>query len=112
VVAWQGFGFGLGLLLGTVNVFFRDVGQIMTVVLQIWMWSVPIIYLEDMLPTAYRATLPFNPVYPFVSAFRSAILDSMPPPWIWAAMLGWALVAVLVGSAVLAALRSEIRDVL
>jgi lipopolysaccharide transport system permease protein len=110
VVLWQAFGFGLGLALSTINVFFRDVSQILIVLLQVWMWSVPIVYLEDMLPDPYRGLVAFNPAYPFVTALRSAVMDSVAPAWIWAAMLGWATLAIVIGSGVIFRLRGEIRD--
>jgi lipopolysaccharide transport system permease protein len=111
-VVWQGFGFGLGLTLSSINAFFRDVAQILTVLLQIWMWSVPVIYLEEMLPAAYRATLPFNPLYPFVYALRAAVLQEAVPTWIYAAMCGWTALALVTGRVVLRLLQTEIRDVL
>lgn len=110
---WQGFGFGLGLALGTLNAFFRDVGQMLVVVLQIWMWSVPVVYPESILPGVYRAVLPFNPAYPFLVTFRSAYLDgSLAPAWAWAAMLVWGVLAITVGHVILSHLRAEVRDVL
>lgn len=112
VVLWQGLGFGLGMLLATINVFFRDVTQIVSVLIQIWMWSVPVIYLEDMLPAGYRWTLPFNPAYPFVVGLRAAVMDTPAPFWIGGAMLGWTLLASIIGAIVLVGLRSELRDVL
>lgn len=112
-VLWQGLGFGFALALGTLNVFFRDVSPIVAVVLQILMWSVPIVYPETLLPAAYRAVLPFNPVYPFLVAFRSAYLDgSLAPAWTWAAMLTWGVLMTGVGYWILAHLRAEVRDVL
>ncbi len=112
-VLWQGFGFGLGLALSTLNAFFRDVGQIVGVVLQIWMWSLPIVYFEDVLPDAYRSVLPYNPAYPFLRAIRDVYLYAeLPPAWIWVTMLGWVLAATALGYALLASLRAEIRDVL
>jgi lipopolysaccharide transport system permease protein len=112
VIVWQVFGFGLGLALSTVNVFFRDVSQILSVLLQVWMWSVPIVYFEEILPAEYRAWMPFNPAYPFITAVHGAVLDTLPSAWIWAAMLCWALVAIAVGYGVVGRLRGEIRDVL
>jgi lipopolysaccharide transport system permease protein len=112
VVLWQGFGFGLSLVLSTINVFFRDVGQLLGVLLQIWMWSVPIVYFEDVLPSAYRATLPFNPAYPFVVALRAAVMDTAAPWWLAGAMLGWVALALVAGGVVMSNLRSELRDVL
>ncbi len=36
-ILFQGFGFGLGLLLSSINVFFRDIGQLLGIILQVWM---------------------------------------------------------------------------
>jgi len=112
-IVWQAMGFGLGLLLGTINVFIRDVGPIVAVVFQIWMWTVPIIYLEDTLPPMFRQIILFNPPYPFVRALHDLMIYSaLPPAWVWAAMLGWMVLFVVAGALVLNALRGEIRDVL
>lgn len=112
-VLWQGFGFGLGLILSTLNVFFRDVGQMLGVVMQIWMWSLPVVYLEEVLPAEYQALLPWNPAYPFLWAVRELYLRAeLPPPWVWAAMLGWGLAASGLGAILLERMRAEIRDVL
>jgi lipopolysaccharide transport system permease protein len=111
---WQTLGFGLGLVLGVINVFLRDVTQIVAILLQIWMWSVPVVYLEEILPGPYRQLIQFNPAYPFVRTFREAYLGtlSVDNSWPWSAMIGWAMAALLVGFIVLHRLRSEIRDVL
>jgi len=77
-------------------VFFRDVAQIVVVVFQIWMWSVPLVYVEELLPTLYRQTLAFNPAYPFIRAIRDLYLsNAIPELWIWTAMFAW--VAILTG---------------
>jgi lipopolysaccharide transport system permease protein len=112
VVIWQTFGFGLGLALSAINVFFRDVAQILTVLLQVWMWSIPIVYFEDFMPAAYRPIFQLNPAYPFVTALRDTMLAADPPRWLWAAMAGWTLLALLVGGAILRGLRAELRDLL
>src|SRR3546814_5398296 len=44
------FAIGLGMVLGVLNVFFRDVGQLFGVVLQFWFWLTPIIYPASILP--------------------------------------------------------------
>lgn len=112
-LVWQAFGFGLGLILGTLNVFFRDIAQVLGVLFQIWMWSLPVVYLEDVLPQAYRVVLAFNPAYPFLEAMRASYLETYTTPsWIWPAMGGWALAACVLGMLVLRQARSEIRDLL
>jgi lipopolysaccharide transport system permease protein len=112
-VLWQSLGFGIGLLLGTLNVFFRDLAQVLGVAFQIWMWSLPVIYLEDFLPSGYRSLLAFNPAYPFLRALRDVFIDSRAPEvWVWASMLVWVALAAWLGFLVLGKLRAEIRDVL
>lgn len=112
-VLWQLFAFGVSLALSVLNVFMRDIGQMLGVLFQVWMWSIPVVYLEDILPTSYRAILPLNPPYSFLTATRDLYLYSQwPPLWVWGAMLGWGLVSTVIGFAILGRLRSDIRDVL
>src|SRR5215475_5693166 len=47
-------GAGLGLLIGVFNVFRRDVGQVVPIVLQFWFWFTPIIYMPTVLGERYR----------------------------------------------------------
>jgi ABC-type polysaccharide/polyol phosphate export permease len=113
VLLWQTLGFGLGLLLGTLNVFFRDIVPALVVIFQIWMWSLPIVYLEDFLPQTYRSLLVFNPAYPYLRAIRDAYLElRLPDAWVWGAMVVWAATATALGFVVLRRLQPEIRDVL
>jgi lipopolysaccharide transport system permease protein len=112
-VLWQTFGFGLALLLATLNVFFRDIAQLLGVAFQIWMWSLPIVYLEEILPAPYRQVLAFNPAYPFVRALRDVYLGGqLPDPWVWMGMLAWAVLTSLLGFALLGRLRADLRDLL
>lgn len=54
---------GLGILLGTLNVFFRDVGQASGVILQFWFWLTPIIYPISIIPEWARGWLMLNPLF-------------------------------------------------
>jgi lipopolysaccharide transport system permease protein len=75
---------GLGLLLGTLNVFARDIGQVMAVVLQFWFWVTPIVYPVAIVPEAFRATLTINPVAPLVMAYHDVIVfGKAPAPGLW-----------------------------
>jgi lipopolysaccharide transport system permease protein len=70
---------GLGLLLGTLNVFARDIGQVMTVVLQFWFWVTPIVYPLNVLPSEFKVSLVFNPVAPLVMAYHDVIVYQRAP---------------------------------
>lgn len=111
LVLFQGFGFGLGLIFSTLNVFLRDVGQALAIVLQLWMWITPIVYVEQILPASLRALAPYNPAYAFIDALhRMVVVGEWPPLWEWPVMLLWAALTPALGYLVLRRLRPEIRD--
>ncbi len=113
LLALQSLGFGLGLLLGTLNVFFRDVGEWVGIGLQLTFWTVPIVYRLDREPPWLATALAWHPLAPALSAVRSLFLDrAVPPPTAWLAMFTWPLAAAALAYAVLAKLRPEIRDVI
>jgi lipopolysaccharide transport system permease protein len=73
------FALGLGLMLGILNVFVRDIAQVMTVVLQLLFWLTPIVYMPSIIPDRLRAVLEFNPMMHMVVAFQSVILYGRAP---------------------------------
>ena len=102
------FALGLGLLLGVLNVFVRDVGQVMTIVLQLWFWMTPVVYVASVVPEAFRRVLAFNPLTPLVQASQQAILYQRAPDL---AGLTWvALVAVLLLGAAMLLFRRASPD--
>ncbi len=73
--------FGLGVVLGVLNVFSRDIGQVTTIVLQIWFWLTPIVYPASVLPEHMRWLLQLNPLVPLVRIYQEALLlDRVPDP--------------------------------
>ncbi|EGV19339.1 ABC-2 type transporter [Thiocapsa marina 5811] len=73
------FALGLGILLGTLNVFFRDVGQLTGVVLQFWFWLTPIVYTLSILPEGVQDAMRFNPMQPIIAAYQTIFLDRQMP---------------------------------
>lgn len=56
------FALGIGMILGILNVFFRDIGQFVGILLQFWFWFTPIVYVLDALPQKARVLLNYNPL--------------------------------------------------
>lgn len=108
------FAAGIGMGLGTLHVFFRDVGHMVPIFLRIGFWLYPIVYhAEGFLGPGAARFLPLNPAYPFLESVRVLFIrDEIPGPWLWAGMAAWTLVGVSLGFAILRRLRSEMRDVL
>lgn len=65
---------GFGLWLSALNVRFRDVNYLVPFLLQIWMYSTPIVYGTSIIPDRFRWVLAFNPMTGVVEGFRWALL--------------------------------------
>jgi lipopolysaccharide transport system permease protein len=73
------FTLGLGIFLGTLNVFFRDVSQFTSVVLQFWFWLTPIVYTLPALPEGASELIRYNPMYPLMTAYQFLFLEHRVP---------------------------------
>lgn len=83
------FTLGLGLILATTNVFYRDTGLILGVVLQAWFFLTPIIYPIDILPTQrsifgltlniHRLAYILNPMASIISSYRVVLYHGARP---------------------------------
>jgi lipopolysaccharide transport system permease protein len=106
-------GFGLGMICGTLNVFFPDMAQVVGIVLQVLFWMTPIVYRRDTAPKWMWPVLAAHPVTPAIESVRDLFLyGRMPANGAWIGMVAWALGATLAGYFLLRALRPEIRDLL
>jgi len=88
------FSVGLGIILGVLNVFFRDVGQFFNIFLQFWFWFTPIVYPVGILPENIRALLDLNPMATLVIAYQGILISGQLPHWpslLPVALLGLAL---------------------
>ena len=65
---------GVAWLLGAVGAVFRDVREIVQVVLMVGMFLTPIFYLEQDLPRPLRAVIALNPLTHLVRIYRDAVL--------------------------------------
>jgi lipopolysaccharide transport system permease protein len=61
---------GLGLTLGVLNVFFRDVGQLSAIVLQFWFWATPVVYPINILPPFFQQLIRYNPMTNLMGVIR------------------------------------------
>jgi len=89
-------GLGLGLLLGVLNVFARDIGQVVPVLLQLAFWFTPVIYMANMLPAYIRPALDLNPMASVVESYQNVMVAHVPPLWTslaWTALLAAVLLA-------------------
>jgi len=69
---------GLGLLLGAVNVFFRDVAQVLGMVFTGWFYLTPIVYPAAAVPARFRSWIELNPLTALVELYRQSFLGGAP----------------------------------
>ncbi|MGF6599981.1 lipopolysaccharide transport system permease protein [Paraburkholderia sp. GAS448] len=91
------FSIGLGITLGVLNVFFRDVGQFMTIFMQFWFWFTPIVYPWHILPERAKLLVKLNPMADLVLGYQTILVNHMWPDWglVWPVLvLGLLMCAV------------------
>ncbi|MEM6793616.1 MAG: ABC transporter permease [Acidobacteriota bacterium] len=69
---------GLGLLTATANTFFRDVSQLLGLILTGWFYVTPIVYPLSLPDPSLRPWLELNPLTALVGLYRSAFLGGAP----------------------------------
>jgi lipopolysaccharide transport system permease protein len=72
-------GTGIGLVLGVLNVFVRDIGQILPIAMQFAFWFTPIVYPSSAIPQAYHRFLVLNPFYSIVESYHSVLVLKISP---------------------------------
>lgn len=86
---------GLGVALGVLNVFFRDVGQVTGIVMQFWFWLTPIVYSSNIVGgDLEHALLYWNPLGPLAAGMQGVFVNRSLPHWeglIWPAALAGVL---------------------
>lgn len=88
---------GFGLILGVLNVFIRDIGQIVPILLQFGFWITPIVYMPDIIPASYRHWLFLNPMYSIVESYHNVLVFGLLPDFkglFWVVILATFLMAI------------------
>lgn len=71
------FTVGMSWLISALNVFYKDIGQVVGVVLNLWFWLTPIVWMVDMIPPKYQIFLNLNPMLYIVAGYKNSFLYDM-----------------------------------
>ncbi len=69
---------GIGWTISSVNLFSRDMGQVVGVALQFGFWATPIFWDPDLVPARYQAVLRLNPMLYIVQGYRESFIYFVP----------------------------------
>lgn len=69
---------GLGLLTCCLHTLFRDMGQIVPLLMMGWFYLTPVVYPITLVPEKYRNWIEWNPLATLVELYRQAFLSSEP----------------------------------
>jgi lipopolysaccharide transport system permease protein/teichoic acid transport system permease protein len=106
---------GLGWLLSALQVFYRDIAQALTIILNLWFWVTPIVWAQGIIPPEYRSLLSFNPVFYIVEGYRGLLIyNSTLWPTIQETAYFWCinLMVLFLGIYVFRRLKPEFADVI
>lgn len=106
---------GLAYITSSIVLFFKDLSQIVNIILQFGMWLTPIMWSVDMLGPKWKVIMKLNPMYYITDGYRDALYNKV---WFWEksgqTLYFWivAVVLLLVGSTVFQKLEKHFADVL
>lgn len=73
------FSTGLGLILASMNTFFRDMGHLYSVWTTAWMYLTPMFYPISIIPDNIKTVIYYNPLYYYVTYLRMLVIDGEIP---------------------------------
>jgi len=73
------FTIGIGLGLACLNVFFRDLPHLLSILLIFWFWMTPIFYSIEMIPKSYSWICNLNPMAIYIRLYQSVLFKAEIP---------------------------------
>jgi lipopolysaccharide transport system permease protein len=70
----------VGFCCAALNVRYRDVGTVLPILLQVWMFVSPIVYSSSIVPERLRLLYSLNPLAGIIGGFRASLFN-LPFPW-------------------------------
>ena len=113
LVALMLFALGLSWLVASLNVFVRDISQVLVVVLTFWFWFTPIFFPPEKFPKNMMFLVNWNPMAYIISGYRDCLLRmQLPDLKALAILMGLSLVVFITGGIFFRIAKREFVDVL
>lgn len=69
---------GISFITASIIPFFKDLGQIISILLQFGMWLTPVMWSIDIMPVKFLGIIKLNPMYYIVDGYRNAMIYGQP----------------------------------
>ena len=105
---------GIGMILGVLNVFLRDVREFVNVLIQLWFWATPIVWAPQIMsPARFEQLKRFNPMANVATAYQGAVLGNARPDYDSLALVAVAAACTLAaGYVFVRRMEKDMRDVI
>ena len=107
--------YAIGLVTSALILFFRDLGQIVSIILQIGVWATPIIWPYTTVPEKFRWIVKLNPVFYVVEGYRNCFFQEkwfFEKPVLTSYFWVVAIICLFVGKMVFQKMKPQFADVL
>lgn len=107
--------YAIGKFTSSIILFFRDLGQIVNIVLDMVMWATPIIWSYSIVPVQFQWVVKLNPFFYIIEGYRDSFINQI---WFFQkpilSMYFWILIIVMLyfSSKVFNKMRPQFADVL
>lgn len=107
--------YAVGNVTSAIILFFRDLGQIVNIVLDILLWATPIIWSYSIVPQNYQWIVKLNPIFYIIEGYRDSFINRI---WFYEKPLNtiyfWLLIMfiLLAGKKIFSKMRPQFADVL
>lgn len=109
------FVYAVGKITSSIILFFRDLGQIVNIILDIGLWATPIIWSYNIIPEKFQWIVKLNPVFYIVEGYRDSFINEK---WFFGDMsltlYFWfvVLLFLMISETVFKRMKSQFADVL
>ncbi len=76
ILLMAGLGLGFGIIISSLTTKYRDLANLVTFGVHLWMYATPIVYPMSTLPEKYKIYIIANPVSPIVETFKYSLLGA------------------------------------
>lgn len=106
------FIYGMSLLIGSLNLFFRDMERIINLFMTVLFYGTPVLYPVSMIPEGVKNMLYWNPFSSFVISWRDIMLDNTLNVEFISLSVVYAIIAYILGTLVYNKLKFKFAELI